>query len=100
MEVDEGIGQNVIVIENREQIIGLCVDLDDKKESSKLCHSVVVIPASLIPAKLCQSNINRMFARLLSIRRHLDCKVIIVVEPRDVLEKRIVRYIADENIIS
>ncbi len=100
MEVEKGIGQNIMVIENREQIFDLCVDLDDKKEFSKLCHSVVVISASLIPAKLCQSNINRMFSRLLSIRRHLDCKIIIVTEPHDVLEKRIVGRLTDENIIS
>jgi hypothetical protein len=98
LETDTGNGQNIIVIEKREQIVELSIDLDSKKELARVCHSLIIIPASLIPARLCQSNINRAFSRLLHIRRVLDCKIIIVVEPDDVLEKRIAQQITQEQI--
>ena len=99
MEVGEGNGQNIIVIERREQIADLCVDLDKNKEMAKLCHSLVVIPAQLFSPRLHQTNINRALLRLIMRRRHYDCKFIFVGEPDDALDYRIARAITDENII-
>jgi len=99
MGVSVGNGQNIIVIEKREQIVDLCVDLDEKKEEAQLYHSLVVVPASLFPARLHQTNINRALIRLIHRRRHYDCKFIIVVEPDDKLDKRIAGYMADGDML-
>ena len=100
LRVEDGCQHNITVIDKPEKIIEIAMEIEENRESSDYMHSVLIIPADLFPSINAQTNANRALSRLISIRRHLDCKIIFISDKDDRFNVRIGKCIADENIIS